>query len=334
MSSGDEVDTQRKKGSQRDLHVAKLHNAYTNEGGADAMVQYTKQIARAAHEQSLSKTLAKRNGDPAKTLNGANSMLKRLREAFFAEHVPELVNGLPVAIGSTQNEILNDRSLDTDAKVSLIEECRAFTTAGPQGRYAVWRKEGKKQPTARGNIYKLPHEDNELETAVYQAFSLPLLLPKELKRETELSDNIRDSKRQIIVGETAVAMPDRQAFHENTLAVFDSYLRDLEKEEAPKKSDPGGNTADAKAKRESEVYINSRDIRYTFQQFAKILSACNLVVRFCEVMPGYAISSAGVPATRFMGNDDGIFKETDDLRMLTLNYSSKVAGLFGSTPKP
>ena len=51
-------------------------------------------------------------------------------------------------------------------------------------------------------------------------------------------------------------------------------------------------------------------------------------------MPGYAMSSRGVLATRFMGNDDGIFKETDDLRMLTLNYSNKVAGLFGSTPKP
>ena len=129
-------------------------------------------------------------------------------------------------------------------------------------------------------------------------------------------------------------MPDRQAFHESTLAVFDKYLRDLEKEEAPKKDGPGGNTADAKAKRKSKMYIKSRDIRYTFQQFVKILSAYNVGVRFCEVMPGYAMSSPGVLATRFMGNDNGIFKETDDLRMLTLNYSSKVAGLFGSTPKP
>ena len=199
---------------------------------------------------------------------------------------------------------------------------------------AVWRKEGKKPPTARGHIYKLSHEDNELETAVYQAFSLPLLFPTELERDLKLPSNIRDSKRQIIGGETAVVMPDRQAFHENILDVFDGYLRDLEKEEAPKKDGPGGKTADAKAKRASSVYINSRDIRYTFQQFVKILSAYNVGVRSCEVMPGYAMSSVGVLATRFMGNDDGIFKETDDLRMLTLNYSNKVAGLFGSTPKP
>ena len=179
MSSGDEVDTQRKKGSQRDLHVAKLHNAYTNEGGADAMVQYTKQIARAAHEQSSSKKLAKRNGDPVKTWNGAKSKLKLLRNAFFAKHGPELANGLPAAIGSTQNEILNDSSLNADAKVSLIEECRAFVNARPQGRYAVLRKEGKKPPTARSHIYKLSHEDNELETAVYQAFSPPPALTEE-----------------------------------------------------------------------------------------------------------------------------------------------------------
>lgn len=334
MSSGGEVDAQRKKGSQCDLHVAKLHNAYTNEGGADAMVQYTKKITRAVHEQSSSKKLAKRNGDPVKTWNGAKLKLKLLRKAFFAKHGPELVSGLPAAIGPTQNEILNDSSLNADAKVSLIEECRAFVNAGPQGRYAVWHKEGKKPPTARGHIYKLSHEDNELETAVYQAFSLPLLFPTELEREMKLSGNIRDSKHQIIGGETAVAIPDRQAFHENTLAVFHSYLRDLEKEEAPKKDGPDGKTADAKAKRASSMYINSRDIRYTFQQFAKILSAYNVGVRFCEVMPGYAMSSPGVLATRFMGNDDGIFKETDDLRMLTLNYSNKVAGLFGSTPKP
>ena len=264
MSSGGEVDTQRKKGSQRDLHTAKLHSAYTNEGGADAMVQYTKQTARAAHEQSSSKKLAKRNGGPVRTWNGSKSMLKLLRKAFFAEHGPELANGLPVAIEPTRNEISNDGSLSADAKDSLIEECRAFANAGPQGRYLVWRKEGKKLPPARGHIYKLSHEDNELQTAVYQAFSLLRLFPTELEREMKLPGNIRDSKRQIVGGETAVAMPDRQAFHESTLVVFDSYLRDLEKEEAPKKPDPGGRTADAKAKRASSVYINSRDIRCTF----------------------------------------------------------------------
>lgn len=208
-----------------------------------------------------------------KTWNGAKSKLKLLRNAFFAKHCPELVSGLPAAIGSTQNEILNDSSLKADAKVSLIEECRAFANAGPQGRYAVWRKEGKELPTARGHIYELSHEDNELETAVYQAFSLLRLFPTELEGEMKLSGNSLDSKRQVASGETAVAMPDRQAFHENTLDVFDSYLRDLEKEEAPKKSDPGGRTADAKAKRKSTMYINSRDIRYTFQQFVEILSA-------------------------------------------------------------
>jgi hypothetical protein len=42
-----------------------------------------------------------------------------------------------------------------------------------------------------------------------------------------------------------------------------------------------------------------------------------------EVMPVYAMSSAGVLATQFMGDDDGIFKQTNDLRMLTLNHSNK-----------
>ena len=62
MGSGDEVDTQRKKGSQLDPHVANLHGALTNEGGPDAMAQYNTKLARAAHEQSSSKKLAKRNG--------------------------------------------------------------------------------------------------------------------------------------------------------------------------------------------------------------------------------------------------------------------------------
>jgi hypothetical protein len=128
-----------------------------------------------------------------------------LRNAFFAKHGSEFVGGLPAVIGSTQNEILNDSSLNADAKVSLIEECRAFVNAGPQGRCAVWRKEGKKPPPARGHIYKLSHEDNELETAVYQAFSLPLLFPTELEREMKLPGNIRDSKRQIVGGEVLVS---------------------------------------------------------------------------------------------------------------------------------
>jgi len=39
--------------------------------------------------------------------------------------------------------------------------------------------------------------------------------------------------------------------------------------------------------------------------------------------PVYAMSSAGVLATQFIGNNDEIFKQTNDLRMLTLNQSNK-----------
>ena len=173
---------------------------------------------------------------------------------------------------------MGDNSLNVAEKVSLIEECRAFANATPKRRYAVWYREEKSPLTARGHLYKLPHEGNSLETEAYQSFPLHIPFRKELHSEKELPCEIRDSKRQIAGGETAVGVLHRQAFHEIIRSDFDSYLDDhLEKPEALKKTGAGGKTAAAKAmRRSSATYINHRDVRYTFQQFAKAFSAYNV----------------------------------------------------------
>ena len=84
--------------------MANLHNTFTNEDGVDAMAEHNKKIASDAYERSSSKKLTKRKGDTVKTWNGVKSMVTGLRNAYFAEHGPELVKGLPAAIGLTQDK--------------------------------------------------------------------------------------------------------------------------------------------------------------------------------------------------------------------------------------